>query len=168
MRQCEQIDTGQIMRAVGFAWVLAATTIHWANAQSSPKSLPDVTLDCYQSFATTVGLPENPLYDISIDGDNFDKPLVRYRLQVVDKLTLKIIRDPSRPTYRNEYGKNVSEMTRDFTNKHQIIGWREDSSTGVRLFTLNFEDLLFSIVDVSKAKLPTSKVILYLMKCRAS
>ena len=67
---------------------------------------------------------------------------------------------------RKEHGKHVSEMTRDFTNKHQIVGWREETSAGLRLFTLNFEDGLFSIADVSRAKSTGSGVTLRVMKCR--
>ena len=63
--------------------------------ERSPETLPLVTVDCYQSFAAKVPLPELPSKEIVIDGGNLETPLVRYRLQVADKRTLKIIKDPN-------------------------------------------------------------------------
>jgi hypothetical protein len=94
--------------------------------------------------------------------------LIRYRVQVVGKI-LKIIRDPTRPAFRTEHGKSVWEMTRDFTNSHQIVGWREELSGGiVRLFTFDFEDLLLSTVDISPARSSAAGVELHVMKCSKS
>ncbi len=124
------------MKSSAFTFLFTAVMISNASAQPSPSSLPDITLD------------------------------IRYKRQVIDKAVLKIIEDPTRPALRKEHGKHVSEMTRDFTNKHQIVGWREETSAGLRLFTLNFEDGLFSIADVSRAKSTGSGVTLRVMKCR--
>jgi hypothetical protein len=154
------------MKTLVLAFVLATTTIRCAHAQRSPEALPAVTVDCYQSFATKVQLPERPDKDVAIAADNFETPLIRYRLQVVNKTMLKIIKDPDRPAFRNEHGKSVWEMTRDFANKHQIISWREDLSGGiVRLFTFDFEDLLLSTMDVSPAGSLAAGVELHVMKC---
>ncbi len=154
------------MKSSAFTFLFTAVMISNASAQPSPSSLPDITLDCYQSFVSKVAFPGDSFNDIAIDGDNFDTPHIRYKLQVIDKAVLKIIEDPTRPALRKEHGKHVSEMTRDFTNKHQIVGWREETSAGLRLFTLNFEDGLFSIADVSRAKSTGSGVTLRVMKCR--
>jgi hypothetical protein len=66
-----------------------------------PASLPDVVLDCYQSFTTTTAFPEShwDMGEFPIDGDNFDTPLPRYRLQVVDHTVLKVIKDPTRAAF---------------------------------------------------------------------
>jgi len=154
------------MKALSLGLLLAITTLSSAHAQRSPESLPAVTVDCYQSFAAKAQLPEHPSKEIAIDGGSFETPLIRYRLQVVDKTTLKIIKDPNRPAFRSEHGKSVWEMTRDFTNRHQIVGWREELSGGiVRLFTFDFDDLLFSTIDVSPARSPAAGVELHVMKC---
>jgi hypothetical protein len=154
------------MKALSLGLFLAVTTFSGVHAQRSPGSLPAVTVDCFQSFATKVQLPERPDKDIAIAGDSFETPLIRYRLQVVDKTILKIIKDPNRPAFRNEHGKSVWEMTRDFTNKHQIVGWREELPGGiVRLFTFDFEDLLLSTIDVSPAHSLAAGVELHVMKC---
>src|ERR1700676_3958263 len=108
------------MKALGLVFLLAITTLSSAHAQRSPDSLPAVTVDCYQSFAAKAPLPELPSKEIAIDGSNFDTPLIRYRLQVADKRTLKIIKDPSRPAFRTENGKSVWEIKRDFTSLHRI------------------------------------------------
>src|SRR5229473_499719 len=148
---------------------LAITTFSSAHAQRIPDALPVVTVDCYQSFAAKMQLPESPSRDIAIGSNNFETPVIRYRLQVVDKTTLKIIKDPSRPAFRTEHGKSVWEIKRDFTNRHQIVGWREELPGGiVRLFTFDFEDLLLSTIDVSPAGSSAAGVELHVMKCSKS
>jgi hypothetical protein len=154
------------MKALSLGLSLAVITFSSALAQRSPTELPAVTVDCYQSFAAKAQLPEHSEKQVAIDSDNFEPPLIRYRLQVVDKTTLKIIKDPDRPAFRSEHGKSVWQMTRDFTNKHQIVGWREElSGGGERLFTFDFEDLLLSTIDVSPARSSTAGVELHVMKC---
>jgi len=92
--------------------------------------------------------------------------LIRYRLQVADKTTLKVIKDPSRPAFRTEYGRSVWEIKRDFTSTHRIVGWREELPGGtVRLFAFDFEDLLLNTVDVSPANAVAAGVELHVMKC---
>jgi hypothetical protein len=157
------------MKALSLAVLLATTTLSSIHAQRSPETLPLVTVDCYQSFAAKTLLPELPSNEISIDGGNLETPLVRYRLQVADKRTLKIIRDPTRPAFRTEQGKSVWEIKRDFTSMHQIVGWREELPGGiVRLFTFDFEDLLLSTIDVSPAGSIAAGVELHVMKCSKS
>ena len=157
------------MKALGFGLLLAITTFSSSHAQRSPDSLPAVTVDCYQSFAAKAPLPELPSKEIAIDGDNFETPLIRYRLLVADKTTLKIIKDPTRPAFRTEHGKSVWEIKRDFTNRHQIVGWREELPGGiVRLFTFDFEDLLLSTIDVAPAVSSAAGVELHVMKCSKS
>ena len=149
--------------------LLAITTSSTAYAQRSPDTLPLVTVDCYQSFAAKVPLPEFPSKEIVVDGGNPDTPLIRYRLQVADKRTLKIIKDPDRPAYRTEHGKSVWEIKRDFTSMHQVVGWREELPGGiVRLFTFDFEDLLLSTVDVSPAPAIAAGVEVHVMRCTKS
>src|SRR6267154_2223870 len=98
------------MKALSLGFLLAITTLSGVHAQRSPESLPAVTVDCYQSFAAKAPLPELPSKEIAIDGGSFETPLIRYRLQVADKTTLKIIKDPTRPAFRTEYGKSVWEI----------------------------------------------------------
>ena len=157
------------MRALSLGFLLAMTTLSSAHPQRSPETLPLVTVDCYQSFAAKAPSPELPSKEIVIDGGNLETPLIRYRLQVADKRTLKIIKDPSRPAYRTEHGKSVWEIKRDFTSTHQIVGWREELPGGiVRLFTFDFEDLLLSTIDVSPARSIAAGVELHVMKCSKS
>jgi hypothetical protein len=157
------------MKALGAGLVLAIATLSSVHAQRSPESLPAVTVDCYQSFAAKGPLPELPSKEMAIDGGNLEAPLIRYRLQVADKTTLKIIKDPTRPAFRTEHGKSVWEIKRDFTNRHQIVGWREELPGGIlRLFTFDFEDLLLSTVDVSPAHSSCAGVELHVMKCSKS
>src|SRR5882672_6028992 len=73
------------MKALSLGFLLAITTLSSVHAQRSPESLPAVTVDCYQSFAAKAPLPELPSKEIAIDGDNFETPLIRYRLLVADK-----------------------------------------------------------------------------------
>jgi hypothetical protein len=126
-----------------------------------------VTVDCYQSFAAKSPLPELPSKEVAIDGGNLDTPLVlRYRLEVADKTTLKIIKDPNRPAFRTEHGKSVWEIKRDFTSRHQVVGWREELPDGtVRLFTFDFDDLLLSTIDLSPARSIAAGIELHVMKC---
>src|SRR6185437_13773666 len=107
--------------------------------------------------------------EIAIDGGNLETPLIRYRLEVADSKTLKIIRDPTRPAFRAEHGRSVWEMNRDFTSRHQVVGWREELPGGsVRLFTFDFGDLLLSTVDVPPARASAAAVELHVMKCSKS
>ena len=155
------------MKALSLGFLLAMTT--FAYAQRSPESLPAVTVDCYQSFAAKAELPELPSREMAITGADFETPVVRYRLQVVDKTILKIIKDPTRPAFRTEHGKSAWQIKRDFTDRHQIIGWREELPYGtVRLFTFDFEDLLLSTVDVSPARSVAAGVEVHVMKCGKS
>lgn len=157
------------MKARLIGLLLAATMFSSAHAQRAADSLPDVTVDCYRSFAAKTQLPERDDKDIAIDSDVFEAPLVRYRLQVVGKTILKIIRDPDRPAFRTEYGKSFWEVKSDFTSKHQIIAWREERSGGVvRLFTFDFTDLLLSTIDISPARSMAAGVELHVMKCTTS
>ena len=78
------------MKAVTVGLIVAIITISNSQAQRSPDALPDVTVDCYQSFAAKAALPELASKEVAIDAGNFETPLVRYRLQVVGKI-LKII-----------------------------------------------------------------------------
>jgi hypothetical protein len=157
------------MKALGLGLLLAINTLSSAQAQRSPETLPIVTVDCYQSFAAKAALPELTSKDVAIDGGNPDTPLIRYRLQVADKRTLKIIRDPNRPAFREEHGKSVWEIKRDFTSEHQVVGWREELPGGiVRLFTFDFEDLLLSTVDISPAARIAAGVELHVMRCSKS
>jgi hypothetical protein len=157
------------MKALRFGFLLAVGTMSTGYAQRSPDTLPMVTVDCYQSFAAKAPLPDLAAEEIALDGGNLETPLIRYRLQVADKRTLKVIRDPGRPVYRTEYGKSVWEMKRDFTSKHQVVGWREELPGGVvRVFTFDFEDLLLSTIDVSPADSIAAGVELHVMKCSKS
>ena len=157
------------MKALGFGFLLAICTSPSVHAQRSPDTLPLVTVDCYQSFAAKAPLPDLAAKEIALDGGNLETSLIRYRLQVADKRTLKVIRDPSRPVYRTEYGKSVWEIKRDFTTEHQVVGWREELPGGiVRLFTFDFEDLLLSTVDVSPVHSTAAGLELHVMKCSKS
>ena len=157
------------MKALSLGFLLAITTLSSVHAQRSPETLPLVTVDCYQSFAAKAPLPELPSKEIAIDGGNLDTPLIRYRLQVADKRTLKIIKDPNRPAYRTEHGKSVWEIKRDFTSLHRIVGWREELPGGiVRFFTFDFEDLLLSTIDISPARSIAAGVELHVMNCSKS
>jgi hypothetical protein len=129
-----------------------------------PDSLPNVTLDCYQSYVTSVALPEQSYDSISVDGDNVKKP--RYRLQVMDASNLKIIEDPERRIYRKEYTKNKSELETDLLGKTKIVGWREDASMAVRLFTIDFDNNVFSILQIPHAKAPVPLALLGVTHCK--
>ena len=157
------------MKALGPGLLFAVATLSSVHAQRSPDALPDVTVDCYQSFAAKAPLPEFQSREIAIDGGDLETPLIRYRLEVADKKTLKIIKDPTRPAFRTEHGKSVWEMKRDFTDRHQVVGWREELPGGIeRLFTFDFEDLLLSTVDVPPARSPAAAVEVHVMKCSKS
>jgi hypothetical protein len=157
------------MKALGLAVLFAISPLSGVHAQRSPDTLPFVTVDCYQSFAAKTPLPDLPSKEIALDGGNLETQLIRYRLQVADKRTLKIIKDPSRPAFRTEYGKSVWEMKRDFTSAHQVVGWREELPGGItRLITFDFEDLLLSTIDVSPAHSVAAGVELHVMKCSKS
>ena len=157
------------MKALSLGISLAITALSSAHAQRSPETLPLLTVDCYQSFAAKVPLPEFPSKEVAIDGGNLDTPLIRYRLQVSDKRTLKIIKYPDRSAFRTEHGKSVWEIKRDFTSLHRVVGWREELPGGVvRLFTFDFEDLLLSTVDISPARSIAAGVELRVMKCSKS
>lgn len=103
-------------------------------------------VDCYQSFVASVALPQHSYRDISIDGDNLK--FSRYRLRTINESTLKIISDPAREIYRKEYGKSRAELTEKFSGKQAIFGWREDESSGVTLFTMNFEENILSVISI--------------------
>ncbi|WP_157676681.1 hypothetical protein [Afipia sp. GAS231] len=161
------------MRTFCFGFLITLALIPTCFAQqdvkrpdTTPKSLPVVSLDCYASYGTVVGLAPAAYDEIAIDGDNFEKPIPRYRLHVVDNSVLKIIRDPARSALRKEVGKYASEMTRDFTNKHQIVGWKEDVPGGRDLYTVNFDDRLFSVVEIRTAMAKT--VTLHVYQCKPS
>ncbi len=157
------------MKALSFGFLLAIAALSDVHAQRSPETLPLVTVDCYQSFAAKAPFPELPSKEIAIDAGSLETPLIRYRLQVADKTTLKVIKDPTRPVFRTEYGRSVWEIKRDFTSTHQIVGWREDLPGGiVRLFTFDFEDLLLGTVDVSPASAIAAGIELHVMKCSKS
>jgi len=160
---------GVNMKALSLGLLLVFGAFSHANAQRSPDALPLVTVDCYQSFAAKAPLPDLSAKEITLDGGNPETSLIRYRLQVADKRTLKIIRDPSRPVYRTEYARSVWQIKRDFTDTHQVVGWREELTGGtVRLFTFDFEDLLLSTIDVSPAHSTASGVEVHVMKCSKS
>jgi hypothetical protein len=153
------------MRALA-AGLLALTICSTANAQRSAESLPAVTVDCYQSFGTKTQLPEGSDKDVSVANDDLATPLKRYKLQTVGRTILKIVSDPDRDAFREEHGKSIWRMTRDFNDKHQIIAWREELPGGmVRVFTFDFKDLILSRVDVSPAVSPAAGVELHVMKC---
>lgn len=157
------------MRALGLGLLLAIATLSASRAQRSPETLPAMTVDCYQSFASKAQLSELPSREIALDAGEFETPLARYRLQVVEKTILKIIRDPTRPAFRMEHGKSVWEMSRDFTNAHKVVGWREVLPGDIlRVYTFDFEDLLFSTIDVLPARTSSAGIELHVMKCRNS
>ena len=157
------------MKAFTLGLILAATPLSCAYAQRSPEQLPAVTVDCYQSFASKAQLPEGSDKYVAIDNNDLQAPLIRYRLQVVDKKILKIIKDPDRPAFRAEHGRSFWQLSRDFTDKHQIISWREELPGGtVRVFTFDFADLLLSRMDVSPAASPSAAVELHVMKCNSA
>ena len=156
------------MRALA-AGLLALTICSPAYAQRSAESLPAVTVDCYRTLATKTQFPEGFDKDVSVSNDDLATPLKRYKLQVVDKTILKIISDPDRDAFREEHGKSIWRLTRDFNDKHQIIAWREELPGGiVRLFTFDFADLLLSRLDISPAHSPAAGVELHVMKCSKS
>jgi hypothetical protein len=155
------------MRALA-AGMLALTICSPAHAQRAAESLPDVTVDCYRSLATKTQFPEGSDKDVSVANDDFATPLKRYRLHVADKTTLKIISDPERDASREEHGKSIWRMTRDFNDKHQIVAWREELPGGiVRLFTFDFADLILSRLDVSPAHSSAAGIELNVMKCKS-
>lgn len=119
-----------------------------------PAELPSVTLDCYRSHSTVMQYPREIVRGAIIDGDNFDKPTVRYRIQVVSKTLLKIIAYPDDATRRTERGKSVYEMNRAFLAKHQIAGWREETTLGPEVFTIDFDNLV-----LSRMHAPTQSVL---------
>ena len=153
------------MRALAVG-MLAVTICSSAHAQRWAESLPALTVDCYRSLATKTQFPEASDKDVSVANDDFATPLKRYRLKVADKTTLKIISDPEREASREEHGKSIWRMTRDFNDKHQIVAWREDLPGGiVRLFTFDFADLLLSRLDISPAHSSGAGVELNVLKC---
>jgi len=157
------------MKTLSLGFLLVIAALSSAHAQRASETLPLVTVDCYQSFAAKTPLPELASKDIAIDGGNLDTPLIRYRLQVADKRTLKIIKDPDRPAYRTEHGKSVWEIKRDFTKRHQVVGWREELPSGiVRLFTFDFEDLVLSTIDISPVRSIAPGIEVHVMKCSKS
>jgi hypothetical protein len=142
-------------------WVLgtlaAVVLIRSASAQEMPRpsSLPDVILDCYRSHSAAIGYPTfRP--GVAIDGDNFQTPTVRYRLQVVNRNVLKIINFPDDAMNRKEYGKSIFELNRDFTGKHTIVGWREETSLGIRVLTIDFEQMILSIMQLPEPSTSSS------------
>ena len=154
------------MKALGLGLALAITTLQPVHAQRAAESLPAGTVDCYQSYAAKTQLPEGSDKAVAIDNDNFETAQVRYRLQVVDKTILKIIKDPNQPAFRNEHGKSIWEIKRDFSDKHQIVSWREEMRGGiVRLYAFDFADLLLSTVDISPAGSLAAGVELHVLKC---
>src|SRR3984893_12159278 len=97
------------------------------------------------------------------------RPLKRHRLQVVGKTILKIISDPDRDAFREEHGKSIWRMTRDFNDKHQIVAWREELPGGmVRLFTSDSAGRALSSLDISPAHSPAAGVEIHVMKCSKS
>jgi hypothetical protein len=157
------------MKAFGLGLLLAAATLSDSHAQRSPDALPAIMVDCYQSFAAKTPLPELASKEVTLDAGSSDEPPIRYRLQVIKNTVLKIIRDPTREAFRTEHGKSVWEMTRDFTNWHQVVGWREELPGGiVRLFTFDFADLLLTTIDVSPARSLAAAVEVHVMKCNKS
>jgi hypothetical protein len=151
------------------AGLLALTIFSSAHAQRSAESLPIVDVDCYQSFATKTSFPESSDKNVSVANDDLATPLKRYRLQVAGKTILKIISDPDRDAFREEHGKSIWKMTRDFNDKHQIIAWREELPGGiVRLFSFDFADLVLSRLDISPAHSLAAGVELHVMKCNKS
>src|SRR5262249_52472478 len=111
--------------------------------------------------------PDAPsLFGPSIDGDNFEPPIVRYRLQTVNGTTLKIITFPSDSAKRTEVGKNVLEMTWDFSGKHKIVGWREGNDGSVSLYTIDFDNRLFSILKMNSVRSTAPLAHLEVTKCR--
>ncbi|MGY3512173.1 hypothetical protein [Bradyrhizobium lupini] len=154
------------MKALSLGLLLATAAFSNSHAQRSPDSLPPITVDCYQSFASKAQLLQLPSNEVALDAGNFEPPPIRYRLQGVEKTILKIIKDPDRPAFRTEHGKSVWEMARDFTNSHKLVGWREQLSGGrLRLYTFDFEDLLFTTVDSPVSSSPAG-IELHVMRCR--
>ena len=146
------------MRALT-AGLLAFTIFSSAHAQRAAESLPTVDVDCYRSFATKTQFPESSGKDVSVANDDLATPLKRYRLQVAGKTILKIISDPDRDAFREEHGKSIWRMTRDFNDKHQITAWPEELHGGiVRLFS-------FARLDISPAHSLAAGVQLDVMKC---
>jgi hypothetical protein len=140
-----------------------------AMAQRSAETLPAVTVDCYRSLATKTQFPEGSGKDVTVANEDSATALIRYRLQVVDKTILKIVSDPDRDAFREEHGKSIWRMTRDFNDKHQIVAWREELPGGiVRLFTFDFADLVLTRLDISPAHAPAAGVELHVMKCSKS
>jgi hypothetical protein len=154
------------MRALA-SGLLALTIFSSAHAQHrSVESLPAVTVDCYRTLATKTQLPEGTDKDVSVANEDLATPLKRYRLEVADKTTLKVISDPDRDAFREEHGKSIWKMTRDFNDKHQIVAWREELPGGiVRLFSFDFADLLLTRLDIAAARSPAAGVELHVMKC---
>ena len=157
------------MKSLKLGLFLAAATLSSSHAQRSSEKLPDMTVDCYQSFAAKTPLPELTSKEVVLDAGHFEEPVIRYRLQVIKNTVLKIIKYPNQPAIRTEHGKSVWEIARDFSSKHQIVGWREELPGGfVRLFTFDFADLLLSTIDVSPARSSTAGIELHVMKCNRS
>lgn len=159
------------MKFAVIIFIAAVSSAMAGTPMPRPTSLPNVVLECFRSYATRMHFPESPLNDgeFPIDGDNFDTPTPRYRLQVVNGDTLKIIESPTIAAIRRETVVMVSQMMRDFTNRHSIVGWQEnDKSGGLTLYTLNFDDLIFSTTEVTSAKAYAAfaGVSTTVMKCR--
>jgi hypothetical protein len=168
------------MTSVKLCLIVSLAMITSATAQyTRPLSLPDLVLDCYHSFVTITPFPESPYWRdkdnwrddlfVAAGDDNAGAPMLRYRLQVVDQAVLKVIEHPNLPAFRKEHEVRIEDMMQDFYNKHSIVGWRESNEKGgLFLYVLNFDDLLFSVLEVTTAKLanPASGVDLTVMKCK--
>jgi hypothetical protein len=149
------------------AGLIALTMFSPACAQRrSSEALPSVTVDCYRTLATKTQFPEGTDKEVSLANEDLATPLKRYRLQVADKTTLKVVSDPDRDALREEHGKSIWKMTRDFNDKHQIVAWREDLPGGVvRLFSFDFADLILTRLDIAAARSSAAGVELHVMKC---
>jgi hypothetical protein len=149
------------------AGLLALTLFSNAYAQQrSSESLPAVTVDCYRTLATKTQFPEGTDKDVSVRNEDLATPLNRYRLQVADKTTLKVVSDPDRDAFREEHAKSIWKMTRDFNDKHQIVAWREELPDGTaRLFSFDFTDLILTRLDIAAARSLAAGVELQVMKC---
>ena len=134
--------------ALVFVLIPTAGAIAQPGEQPAAGLLPEITWSCFQSFGASTPLPEYSLAEVAVAGDNFGQSTARYRLQVIDKTVLKIISYPHEPVRRTEVGTHATKMTRDFSGKHQIAGWRERSDTGLTLYTIHFDHQLFSVLSV--------------------
>lgn len=123
-----------------------------ATAQE-PKRLPAFDVTCLLSATMGFLPPDRPDIGLGVEADNIGKP--RIRLFSVSRRILKVMENLFDSDSRTEYGRELPQITFDFSGRNDVFAWRDDNNVESKVYSFNLKDRILTVVRMPHSNVRT-------------